>query len=122
MDLTPLRAHNLLKGQRKPDKLLLLRSLIQSKLHDTQARDFYGNTAMHWACHALNAIPDVEEYALRLLRRAHKKERRDSLMSKEGDEETLHVCGWSAMMEQRAMPAFFPLISLQQTPYRFLTS
>ena len=75
MDLTPLKLHSG-KGHHRIDKLQLLRSLIQSGLHDTRARDYYGNTAMHWACQALNATSDIEEYTLRLLRRGHREEHR----------------------------------------------
>ena len=53
---------------RKPTKLAVIEKLMDHS-HDVHSRDVYGNTAMHWACHGLATIPDVDEYAKRLLNR-----------------------------------------------------
>ena len=59
-------------SKRKPTKLSVIESMM-SHTHDVHSRDVYGNTAMHWACHGLNTIPDVDEYAKRLLNRLSKE-------------------------------------------------
>jgi len=57
---------------RRPNKLTVLEKLMKHS-HDIHSKDVYGNTAMHWACHGLNTIPDVDEYARRLLLRLSKE-------------------------------------------------
>ena len=52
---------------RKPQKITVLTKLMEHS-HDIHSKDAYGNNAMHWACHALNTIPDVDEYSKRLLK------------------------------------------------------
>ena len=74
MDLSPVQVRaTRLGGARRLSKLAVLQKLIASGYHNISATDVYGNNAMHWACHALNSVPDEEEYVQRLLRRGQRQ-------------------------------------------------